>query len=120
MGPDPSAINNVNDQMGSRCVQLLIMLIIRWGPGVFSYYHHWWIVPVIATHAGAVAGAWIYYLAIEVIVLKTDLCMTVQSFIGLLLPIIGAWMALAALVFIKSSRKLVKFDLKSEKVWCSH
>ena len=54
--------------MGSGCVQLLIMLIIRWGPGVFSYYHHWWIVPVIATHAGAVAGAWIYYLAIEVIV----------------------------------------------------
>ena len=33
---------------------------------MFSYYHHWWIVPVIATHAGAVAGAWIYYLAIEV------------------------------------------------------
>ena len=49
-------------------LQLLIMLMTRWGPGVFSYYHHWWIVPVIATHAGAVAGAWIYYLAIEVIV----------------------------------------------------
>ena len=67
MGPDPSAINNVNDQMGSRCVQLLIMFMTRWGPGVFSYYHHWWIVPVIATHAGAVAGAWIYYLAIGVL-----------------------------------------------------
>ena len=36
---------------------------------MFSYYHHWWIVPVIATHAGAVAGAWIYYLAIEVIII---------------------------------------------------
>ena len=47
-------------------LQLIIMLMTRWGPGVFSYYHHWWIVPVIATHAGAVAGAWIYYLAIEV------------------------------------------------------
>ena len=46
----------------------MIIDITRWGPGVFSYYHHWWIVPVIATHAGAVAGAWIYYLAIEVIV----------------------------------------------------
>jgi len=44
----------------------LFSMLAGWGPGVFSYYHHWWIVPVIATHAGAVAGAWIYYLAIEI------------------------------------------------------
>jgi len=44
----------------------LFTMLAGWGPGVFTYYHHWWIVPIVATHAGAVAGAWIYYLAIEV------------------------------------------------------
>jgi len=44
----------------------LFSMLAGWGPGVFSYYHHWWIVPVIATHAGAVAGAWLYYIAIEI------------------------------------------------------
>ena len=89
MGPDPSAINNVNDQMGSRCVQLLIMFMTRWGPGVFSYYHHWWIVPVIATHAGAVAGAWIYYLAIEVVAL-------------VVVVVVGAWIYYLAIEDLQS------------------
>ena len=32
---------------------------------MFSAYNHWWVVPVIASHAGAVAGAWLYFLAVE-------------------------------------------------------
>ena len=36
-----------------------------WGPGVFTEYNHWWLVPVIACHVGAIAGAWLYYLAVE-------------------------------------------------------
>ena len=36
-----------------------------WELSVFSAYNHWWVVPVIASHAGAVAGAWLYYAAIE-------------------------------------------------------
>jgi len=44
----------------------LFTMLAGWGPGVFTEYNHWWIVPVIACHAGAVAGAWLYYLAVEV------------------------------------------------------
>jgi len=36
-----------------------------WGPEVFSFYSQWWIVPVIATHVGAIVGAWMYFLCIE-------------------------------------------------------
>ena len=32
---------------------------------MFSAYNHWWVVPVIASHGGAVAGTWLYYLAVE-------------------------------------------------------
>lgn len=41
-------------------------LLAGWGPGVFTEYNHWWVVPVIACHVGAVAGAWLYYLAVEI------------------------------------------------------
>ena len=34
--------------------------------GVFTEYNHWWVVPVFACHIGAVAGAWLYYLAVEI------------------------------------------------------
>jgi len=56
------AINPARD-LGPR----LFSLMSGWGLDVFtkpSYY--WWIVPVITTHIGAILGAWIYYLAIEV------------------------------------------------------
>ena len=33
---------------------------------MFTSYNHWWVVPVIACHVGGVAGAWAYYLAVEV------------------------------------------------------
>jgi len=36
-----------------------------WGVEVFSYGDQWWIVPVLATHVGAVLGAWLYYITIE-------------------------------------------------------
>ena len=44
----------------------LFTMLAGWGPGVFTQYNHWWIVPVIACHVGALAGAWCYYLAVEI------------------------------------------------------
>ena len=44
---------------------LFFSALVGWGPAVFSAYNHWWVVPVIASHAGAVAGTWLYYLAVE-------------------------------------------------------
>ena len=73
----------------------MIIDITRWGPGVFSYYHHWWIVPVIATHAGAVAGAWIYYLAIEVIVFVVVVVVAV-------VVVAGAWIYYLAIEVLQS------------------
>jgi len=40
--------------------------LVGWGPGVFTEYNHWWVVPVVACHVGAIAGAWAYYLAVEI------------------------------------------------------
>ena len=37
-----------------------------WGLDVFTYSYHWWVVPILATHTGAIIGAWIYYLAIGI------------------------------------------------------
>jgi len=54
------AINPARD-LGPR----IFTAIAGWGGDVFSYYNHWWIVPVVATHIGAIVGAWIYFLAIE-------------------------------------------------------
>ena len=45
---------------------LVCTALAGWGPAVFTAYNHWWVVPVIACHAGAVAGAWIYYLVVEI------------------------------------------------------
>ena len=55
------AINPARD-LGPR----VFTLLAGWGPGVFTEYNHWWIVPVIACHVGALAGAWVYYLAVEI------------------------------------------------------
>ena len=38
--------------------------VTGWGLDVFTYSYHWWVVPILATHTGAIIGAWIYYLAI--------------------------------------------------------
>ena len=78
----------------------MIIDITRWGPGVFSYYHHWWIVPVIATHAGAVAGAWIYYLAIEVIVFVV--VVAVFDVVVAVVVVAGAWIYYLAIEVLQS------------------
>jgi hypothetical protein len=43
----------------------LFTALAGWGPGVFTSYSHWWVVPVLSCHAGGVAGAWLYYMAVE-------------------------------------------------------
>ena len=40
--------------------------VTGWGLDVFTYSYHWWVVPILATHTGAIIGAWIYYLAIGI------------------------------------------------------
>ena len=48
-------------------------MISGWGVSVFSYpTFWWWLVPILATHLGAVLGAWTYYLAIELHWTKQD------------------------------------------------
>ena len=43
---------------------LIISAVSGWGVSVFSFSNQWWLVPILATHIGAVLGAWAYYLAI--------------------------------------------------------
>jgi hypothetical protein len=45
---------------------LTFLALAGWGPGVFTEYNYWFVVPMFACHLGAVAGAWAYYLAIEI------------------------------------------------------
>jgi len=42
----------------------LFSALAGWGPGVFTDYDYWFIIPVVASHVGAVTGAWTYYLAV--------------------------------------------------------
>ena len=42
----------------------MLSVCADWGLDVFTYSYHWWLVPILATHVGAILGAWIYYLAI--------------------------------------------------------
>ena len=83
----------------------MIINVTRWGPGVFSYYHHWWIVPVIATHAGAVAGAWIYYLAIEVVVFVFVVVVVIVVVVVVVVAVVvvaGAWIYYLAIEVLQS------------------
>ena len=41
-----------------------VSVLSGWGFDVFTYSYHWWVIPIFATHIGAILGAWIYYLAI--------------------------------------------------------
>ena len=36
-----------------------------WGLSVFTEYNFWSLVPVLATHAGAIAGAWTYRITVQ-------------------------------------------------------
>ena len=43
----------------------ILPAVSGWGLDVFtSPTYHWWLVPVLASHTGAILGAWVYYLAI--------------------------------------------------------
>lgn len=44
----------------------LFTALTGWGLDVFTAYNHWWVVPIFATHIGAIFGAWLYYLAVEI------------------------------------------------------
>lgn len=50
----------------------LLAAVSGWGMSVFSNSNHWWVVPILATHIGALLGAWAYYLAIELHWQKDD------------------------------------------------
>jgi MIP family channel proteins len=44
----------------------LFTALAGWGTPVFTYpTFYWWVIPIVATHVGAIVGAWIYFLAIE-------------------------------------------------------
>lgn len=44
----------------------LFTAVAGWGTAPFTYPTiYWWLVPVVACHLGGIAGAWIYFLAIE-------------------------------------------------------
>ena len=54
-----------NRIISDNLLNLLLLALAGWGPGVFTAYDHWWVVPVIAGHVGAVAGAWMYFILVE-------------------------------------------------------
>lgn len=43
----------------------LFTLVAGWGTKPFTFSNHWWVVPVIGTHLGAILGALLYCLCIE-------------------------------------------------------
>ena len=43
----------------------LFTLMAGWGTAPFEYGNHWWVVPVIGTHLGAVIGAVTYMVFVE-------------------------------------------------------
>jgi MIP family channel proteins len=44
----------------------LFTAVAGWGAAVFTNYNHFWWVPVLAPHIGAVCGAWIYRLMVGI------------------------------------------------------
>ena len=46
---------------------LMHLALAGWGPEVFSYYSHWWIVPVVASHLGAIGKYFIKKYSIYII-----------------------------------------------------
>ena len=43
----------------------LFTLMAGWGTAPFEYGNHWWVIPVIGTHVGAVIGAVAYMAFVE-------------------------------------------------------
>ena len=46
-------------------VTLLCSVLAGWGEEVFTLYPHWWLVPVLACHGGALLGAGAYLLLVQ-------------------------------------------------------
>ena len=43
----------------------LFTLMAGWGTAPFEFGNHWWVVPVIGTHLGAIIGAVTYMVFVE-------------------------------------------------------
>ena len=46
-------------------VTLFCSVLAGWGEEVFTLYPHWWLVPVLACHGGALLGAGAYLLLVQ-------------------------------------------------------
>ena len=46
-------------------VTFLCSVLAGWGEEVFTLYPHWWLVPVLACHGGALLGAGAYPLLVQ-------------------------------------------------------
>ena len=46
-------------------VRSLILAMAGWGGEVFTAYSHWWFVPLLSCHLGAILGAGVYLLLVE-------------------------------------------------------
>ena len=55
---------------------LMYLALAGWGPEVFSYYSHWWIVPVVASHLGAIGK---YFIKIYLIYHSIDDLIFIQN-----------------------------------------
>ena len=40
-------------------------MLTGWGVEVFSSYNHWWIIPIVSCHLGAILGACSYLALVE-------------------------------------------------------
>ena len=44
---------------------LVIVVMAGWGGEVFTAYNHWWFIPLLSCHLGAILGAGAYLLLVE-------------------------------------------------------
>ena len=44
---------------------LVIAVMAGWGEEVFTAYSHWWLVPLLSSHLGAILGAGAYLLLVR-------------------------------------------------------
>lgn len=51
--------------VGSNSLSPLILAMAGWGGEVFTAYSHWWFVPLLSCHLGAILGAGVYLLLVE-------------------------------------------------------
>ena len=44
---------------------LVIPVLAGWGGEVFTAYNHWWFIPLLSCHLGAILGAGAYLILVE-------------------------------------------------------